>query len=91
MYGTVLVIHSLIRWAALLTGLFAAARGLSGWRSRRPWTLSDERAGFWFIMTLDLQLLLGLLLYGVLSPVTRAAFHDLGAAMGDSIRQVLGC
>jgi hypothetical protein len=85
MYGTVLVLHSLIRWAVLLTGLFAAARGLSGWRSRRPWTLSDERAGFWFLMTLDLQFLLGLLLYGVLSPITWAAFHDMGGAMKDSI------
>ena len=36
-------------------------------------------------MTLDLQFLLGLLLYGVLSPITWAAFHDIGAAMKDSI------
>ncbi len=70
MYGTVLLLHSLLRWLVLLTGLLAAARGISGWRSRRPWTLPDERAGFWFIMTLDLQFLLGLLLYGVLSPIT---------------------
>ena len=85
MYGIVLILHSLIRWAVLLTGLFAAVRGISGWRSRRPWTLSDERAGFWFLTTLDLQFLLGLLLYGALSPITRAAFQDFGGAMRDSI------
>jgi hypothetical protein len=85
MYGTVLIIHSLLRWAVLLTGVFAAARGISGWRSRRPWTLPDERAGFWFLMTLDLQFLLGLLLYGVLSPITWAAFQDFGGAMRDSV------
>ena len=85
MYGIVLLLHSLMRWAVLLTGLFAAARGISGWRSHRPWTLPDERAGFWFILCLDLQFLLGLLLYGLLSPITHAAFQDFGAAMQDSI------
>ena len=70
MYGIVLLLHSLLRWLVLIAGLLAAARGISGWRSRRPWTLPDERAGLWFTMTLDLQFLLGLLLYGVLSPIT---------------------
>ncbi len=68
MYGLVLIIHSLVRWLVLITGLVAAARGISGWRSRRPWKLADERAGFWFLTILDLQFLLGLLLYGVLEP-----------------------
>ena len=85
MYGTVLLFHSLLRWLVLLTGLLAVARGISGWRSRRPWTLPDERAGFWFIMTLDLQFLLGLLLYVALSPLTRGAFQDFGGAMRDTI------
>jgi hypothetical protein len=85
MYGTVLLIHSLVRWAVLLAGILAAARGISGWRSRRPWTLPDERAGFWFLVALDLQLLLGLLLYAVLSPITWAAFQDFGGAMRESV------
>lgn len=85
MYATVLLFHSLLRWAVLLTGLLAVARGISGWRSRRPWTLPDERAGFWFITSLDLQFLLGLLLYVALSPITRGAFQDFGGAMRDSV------
>jgi hypothetical protein len=85
MYGTVLLLHSLVRWAVLLTGLLAAARGISGWRSRRPWTLPDERAGLWFTISLDLQFLLGLLLYVALSPITWGAFQDFGGAMQDKI------
>jgi hypothetical protein len=85
MYASVLILHSLVRWIVLLAGVLAAARGLAGWRSRRPWTLADERAGFWFLTALDLQFLLGLLLYGLLSPITRAAFQDFGGAMRDSI------
>ena len=85
MYGIVLTLHSLLRWAVLITGILAASRGITGWRGRRPWTLADERAGFWFTLTLDLQFLLGLLLYAVLSPLTWAAFHDFGGAMRDTV------
>jgi hypothetical protein len=83
MYSFVLPVHSLVRWAVLLTGLVAAYRGISGVRRRRPWTLADERAGLWFTIALDLQFLLGLLLYFVFSPITQAAMHDFGAAMAD--------
>ena len=85
MYGIVLTLHSLLRWAVLIAGILAASRCMAGWRSRRPWTLADERASFWFILSLDLQFLLGLLLYAVLSPLTWTAFHDFGGAMKDPV------
>jgi len=81
MFGAVLFAHSWLRWAVLLAGLMAAARALAGWRTRRPWTLADERAGLWFISALDLQMLLGLLLHFALSPITRTALQDFGGAM----------
>jgi hypothetical protein len=84
MYSLVLPLHSLIRWAVLLTGLVAAFRGMSGARRRRPWTLADERAGLWFTICLDLQFLLGLLLYFFFSPITKAALQDFGGAMANS-------
>jgi hypothetical protein len=84
MYSFVLPLHSLIRWAVLLTGLVAAYRGISGVRRRRPWTLADERAGLWYTIALDTQFLLGLLLYFVFSPITRAAMSDFGAAMANA-------
>src|SRR5262245_47443559 len=84
MYGFVLSFPSLIRWVVLLTGLYAASRGIMGWRRRRPWMLADERAGSWFTIALDLQFLLGVLLYVFLSPITRAAFQNLGEVMRNS-------
>lgn len=84
MYTTVLFLHSLIRWVVLGVGIFAAVRGISGWRSGRPWTLADDRASLWFTSALDLQMLLGLLLYFWLSPITTAALHDFGGVMGNS-------
>lgn len=70
-YGVVLALHSLLRWAVLAAGLAAVVRG--GAR--------NSSIGRWFTILLDVQLLLGLLLYFALSPFTRAALQDFGAAM----------
>ncbi len=83
LYAVVLLIHSYLRWAVILAGLLAFGRALSGSSGRKPWTPADDRAGFWFVTAVDLQMLLGLLLYGFLSPFTRQAFGDFGAAMTD--------
>lgn len=74
MYGLVLLIHSWLRWAVLAAGLAAVVRG--GAR--------EGTAGKWFTILLDVQVLLGLLLYFVLSPFTKIALNDFGAAMGNS-------
>jgi hypothetical protein len=79
MHTLILLIHSWLRWAVLLAGLVAIARALA--RAGRPWTPTDERAGSWFVIALDVQFLLGALLYFALSPITRPVFNDFGAAM----------
>lgn len=84
MYTTILTAHSWLRWAVIATGLFAIVLAFSGLARKRPWGPADERAGFWFGLTLDLQFLLGLWMYFFLSPITRAALQDFGGAMGNS-------
>lgn len=84
MYPTVLTIHSLLRWIILLAGLLAVARACAGWTGGRSWTATDNRAGIWFTAVLDLQLLVGLLLYLALSPLTQLAMADPAAAMQSS-------
>src|SRR5882724_10262545 len=81
MYSSALWLHSLLRWAVLLTGLIAWFRAVGGSTARRAWTAQDELWGFLFIMTLDLQLVVGLVLYIFLSPITKIAFQNFGAAM----------
>jgi hypothetical protein len=49
----------------------------------KAWTAADSRAGLLFITALDLQVLLGLLVYVFLSPTVRTAFVNIGAAMKD--------
>jgi hypothetical protein len=83
MYPTALTLHSILRWVVLFAGLLAVARACAGWPGRRSWTASDNRAGIWFVAALDLQLLVGLLLYVVLSPLTQMAKDNMAAAMRD--------
>ena len=81
-YSSVLAVHSWMRWAVLLAGIVVVGRALTS--SGRPWTPTDERAGRLFGISLDIQFLLGALLYFVLSPFTRQAMQDFGLAMRTS-------
>ena len=74
MYTAVLLLHSWLRWAVILAALLVFIRG-----SR--FVNSTTRM---FTVLLDVQLLLGLLLYVALSPFTRVALQDMAAAMRDS-------
>jgi hypothetical protein len=84
MYSFVLALHNILRWAVVIVGILAIVRAYMGWSGKRPWTGLDNSLGLFFTISMDLQLLLGLLLYVVLSPITTGAFADFGGAMGDS-------
>ena len=82
-YTLVLSIHSWVRWVVVLAGLLAVVRAWLGWFGGRPWTRGDDSAAAIFARALDLQFLLGLLLYFVLSPITHAALRDIGGVMSN--------
>lgn len=82
MYTFTLAIHSIIRWVVLVLLVFAVVRALVGWFGKREWTETDRKVGSFAAMAIDIQLLLGLLLYIFLSPITKAAFQNFGTAMG---------
>ena len=84
MYTLVLVLHSWIRWAAVVAAIGAMFTLFTGQQSvSRPDT--SDRWGLLFLIAMDLQLLVGLLLYFVLSPTTAAIRQDFGAAMRDPV------
>ena len=86
MFSALLIAHSLMRWIVLLTGLAAAGRGIAGWGGKR-WTAADGRAGRFFVIALDIQFLLGLLLYVVFSPIVSLAMQNFGVAMRDPVQR----
>ncbi|HNS01166.1 MAG TPA: hypothetical protein PKM78_02145 [Anaerolineae bacterium] len=83
MYPLVLTLHSVVRWAIVIFGIVAAVRAWMGSRGGKPWTALDNSLGLGFTISLDVNLLLGLLLYLVFSPITKSAFSNFGAAMGN--------
>lgn len=84
MYTFVLAIHNIMRWVVVILAIVALVRAYWGWFGKRDWTPSDRKAGMFFSISLDVQLLLGLILYFGLSPITRSAIQNLGAAMSNA-------
>jgi len=74
--------HNILRWVVLLTCAWALLRLWSGVRGNSEWTKSDRMCGLVFTSFLNLQVLLGIVLYAT-SPVTKAAMANFGAAMKD--------
>jgi hypothetical protein len=83
LYALALFAHSWLRWVALLLGIAVLVRAWRLWRGGGAGLSLGLHNGF--ILTLYAQILLGLLIYARLSPITTSAFGELGAAMGDSV------
>ena len=81
MYTTLLVLHSWIRWIALVAAVGTTLAALRG-KTDGPQSLAD-RWGMIAMMVLDTQMLLGLLLYFVFSPNMKAILDNFGASMKD--------
>jgi len=81
MYTTLLALHSWIRWIALIAVVGTTLAAIRG-KVAGSDSLAD-RWGMVAMMVLDTQLLLGLLLYFVVSPNMRAIMDNFGGAMKD--------
>jgi hypothetical protein len=85
MYLFTLTLHSWLRWAVLFLGLAAIVRATAGLAGGRAFGGADAKLGKYFAIALDLQTVLGLVLYGVLSPIAQSAFAHMGDAMKNPI------
>jgi len=74
-------LHSFLRWAIVLAGIWAVIRSLKGVTGKTPFTAADSKAGLFFMILCDLQLLVGLILLFFVSPLAKAGLSDMGAAM----------
>jgi hypothetical protein len=80
-YTTLLIIHSWLRWLAYAAGVVALVGTLARTDPRVSSSSRRDPAGLIFTIAMDVQLLVGIALYGWLSPITTAAFHDFSGAM----------
>src|SRR5690625_4361686 len=75
-------LHNLTRWLIILAGIIALVTMFTGLGGRR-FGPGDRRAGLIYTIVLDVQLLIGLALYGV-SPFMKGLMQNMGEAMSDS-------
>lgn len=81
MYTGFLHLHDTLRWILLLSLITTLVKYLIGWLGSQRWKKTDNLMGIVFTSLMDVQLLVGLVLYFFLSPITKLAISDFGAAM----------
>lgn len=83
MYSIVTNVHIALFVVVFILGFNVIARAFRGQSNKSLFTDSDRKAGLFFMISLHTQLLIGLVLYFFLSPITMGALADFGAAMKD--------
>lgn len=63
----------------------ALIRAYRGYLGNLEWRLLDRKIGMYFSIALDVQLLIGLILYFFVSDITRPALGNLSQAMGNQL------
>lgn len=84
MYTGLLHTHNMFRWLVLIVIVLAVVFAFIGWFNKRDWNKKDNTTGLILTIFMDIQFLVGIILYAFVSPLTKAAFSDFGAAMKNS-------
>jgi len=84
MYAIVLILHSLLRWAILIGLLCGIATSTTGLIRKRPYSNLDNTVRMLVVTISHIQLLMGLILYFTLSPITQH-FLEKGSEGNDPI------
>ena len=82
-YLPVKEIHSGLRWLILALIVIVIVKYLISWMQKKSFTSTDNLLGLILIIGVDLQFLLGLILYFFLSPVTLSAIQFGGYQLED--------
>lgn len=80
MYAALLHTHNVTRWLVLIAAAIALFLALLGYVGRRPHMRPHRLANLAFVIAMDVQILIGLVLY-VVSPLVQTALGDMSAAM----------
>jgi hypothetical protein len=83
MYVLTVFVHSVMRWVVVVLGILAVLRAMTGRSGQQPWTWLDVFSGLAFIVALDLQLVIGVVLF-LYSPITILGRHELDLAVRSS-------
>lgn len=86
MYEFIVAVHNILRWVIVILGIVAVLRSFLGWVGKKEWTATERKIGIAFTSSLDIQLLVGLVLYLFISNWGLKAILDQGMSfvMGQS-------
>ncbi|MEW5851052.1 MAG: hypothetical protein AB2A00_19855 [Myxococcota bacterium] len=85
MYQVLLLLHSWNRWAVLVLMLLVLVGSIRRFKATGAMQPRDLKLARITAVVVDIQAVLGLLLYGVFSPITNAAFQNMKGAMKDPV------
>lgn len=80
-----LPVHNILRLVIVVLAIIVLVKSYRGWLRAKPWEDSDRDLSFFYTIALDIQFTIGLVLFFFLSPITKAAFSNFGAAMRDAV------
>lgn len=81
MYTGLLHTHNMFRWLVLIVLVLAIGFASIGWIKKQEWKKRDGFVSLLLTIFMDIQFLVGLILYAFASPIVKSAFADFGAAM----------
>lgn len=82
----IFLIHSILRWVLLGAGILVLGKALVGWLGKQSFDKLDHQLGLIFTIIVDVQVLVGLLLW----VFARPGMRDLAQAMSNgSLRFIL--
>lgn len=82
MYQTLLIFHSLFRWAVIICLPWAIYRAFIGYRAGKPFTRADNALRHWTATISHIQLMAGMILY-TQSPMVKFYFSGEGDTSGE--------
>lgn len=83
-YQILKAIHSIVRWVIVLGGLYAIIISLQGFFGNGKWTETHKRAGLIFTSALNLQFVIGLLLFFISPYIKTLLASGMSNVMSDS-------
>src|SRR4249920_2398682 len=84
MYDSLLMIHSLLRYALIALILLTLLRSFMGWMGKKAYTPLDRKLTLFTVIAAHSQLIVGLALY-FMSPMVKAGLADMAMAMKSPI------
>lgn len=84
-----LLLHNWFRWVVIIVAILAVVSAWIGWLGRREYRSQDRKLGMFFSIALDIQLLLGVILYFI-SPLVQGVLANFKGAMANQELRFFG-